>query len=313
MNEAIRTLLKDEPRALKALHDALRFDYNKPFQAVLIEGNTTIKRLRKAVSADDNSVVVVLSHLGKWINPDRWNVALLTSDTTFDITINGCWLSTYYRKSDFKEGLKDFSKAIHVVICQQKEYLTPTKKNHKGQSDIKDHTTRYLLEQSSVRYDSFRLKREGVNYIESFRVFDIESKGENILYYSYESATDITNIIDKSGYFVAIKRSLLKDRAIKARANKAKAAFEVFDTSDKVDELKLRIEAKRFDLVALLRNAMTYEQLKEVDEKLGSWDGLTKIVKEFEEMKQGVADKSYSSIESFNNHYNRISNMLLRI
>lgn len=296
MNETIKKLLNDEPRALKAINETFHIDWNKPFQAFTIEGKTTINQILKRVyGCDSNSFILVLNWKDKGIFSDRYSAALLDSAGNVIIEqgyhhfyLNGKKLDTYYRKSDFRDDLKheDVS-PFHIVIVQNKQDLTKPKK-----PEI-DYIERYMKDP----------ERTYGNYL--IRLSD------GIKFEQYRHDTK-ENILDKSGYIVEHYKEDLQRRAKKLKADREKAAVDVMDFSKQIEELKIRITAKKLELIEQLKNASTSKEIGAVSDALKTYsNGLASILESYERMIKGVNEKSYASIEDFNRHYNRLSQMLI--
>lgn len=135
MNEAIRTLLNNEPQALKSLNEVFHLDYNKPYQAFTIEGNTTIKQILKRIEQPTNKLILVLNYQG--VNAcfkNRYRIGIIDSLEGVEVKYNPHYfhankLDCYYSKGDFRDDLKDRDNVpYHIIIAQDKELLTEIKK-----------------------------------------------------------------------------------------------------------------------------------------------------------------------------------------
>ena len=294
MNKAIKALLKDEPQALKALNEVFKFDYNKPFQAFKIDGNTTIKQILKKVENAKNMRIVVLNyhnHNAFW--NDRYVVGQI--DYKEQVTVdyqphyfNAKGLETYNAKGDFRNDLKNpQTSPYHIIIAQDKALLRERK------PEVIDYTDRYRVD-IKVTYGG--------------RITSL-STGRSIAQYKHKLDADQ---IDKSGYIVEYYRDNLRRRARALKAERAKAAYLASDNTARVEELKIRIAAKKLEIIERLKAANTSEQFKEVAKAMDYWtNGFTSIVSDVEDMQKRVDEKSYHSIEDFNRHYEGINNMLL--
>ena len=62
----------------------------------------------------------------------------------------------------------------------------------------------------------------------------------------------------------------------------------------------------------MLKTADNAIEIADISDRLKNWSyGLANIMEKFEALQKGVNEKSYDSIEQFNNHYDRISKMLI--
>lgn len=293
MNNAIKKLLGIEPESLKSINEVFHIDYNKPFQAIIIEGKTTIKQILKQVETNDNTLILVLNYMDNYSLHGYCKVAVIDNHENLEIDYKPNYfhankLSTYYTKGDFREHLKNTDiSPYHIIIAQDKQFLT----SHKTISV--DFTHRYKVDKT-YSYKTQLIDLEIGNSFETYS-FDRDEK-----------------FLDKSGYVVAMKRRELKAKAKDLKAERDKAAFKAIDFSPRVEELRIRIKAKKLELIELLKAADTAETMKEVADCLENWrNGLSSIMESFEKMEKGIKDKSYPSIDDFNRHYNGISQMLI--
>ena len=317
MNNTIKLLLNDESKALKGLHESFRFDWNKPLQAKLIIGNTTLNKILSQVDyGNDYQVIVLTKPLGEFYRCHRWNVVEVLDKSTFNIEFNNKSFSYhtrkldyYHRKSDFKDDLKD-PNGQTIVISQKREYLSnPYKKR-----EI-DPTQRYKIvspERENAYYTyAYNSSNRWISHID---VFDIHSSGEKLRYEVYDrNALTISDVIDKSGYLLPYFKNELNNKVRIEKSRRAKEAYLATDNSQKLEELSIRMKAKKLELIEKFKNANTYDELKEFNEKFGAWHGYLDCVIDFERIMKNVNDKQYPSVESFNNAYQILSNKLLAI
>lgn len=294
MNRAIKSLLKDEPQALKALNEVFHFDYNKPYQAFKIDGNTTIKQILKKVENPQDKLIVVLNyqnHRAFW--NDRYEVGIIDHMERVEVDYKPHYfhakgLETYNSKGDFRQDLKSPQTCPHHIIIAQDKALLTAKKPIQI-----DYTDRYKID-TTVTYGG--------------RITSL-STGRTIEQYKHRLETEN---IDKSGYIVEYYRDNLKRRAKALKAERDKTAYIATDNTARIEELKIRIAAKKLEIIERLKAADTSEQLKEVAKSLEYWsNGYTSIVSSFEDLQKRVANKSYPSIEDFNRNYEGINQMLL--
>lgn len=295
MNTTITNLLKEDSRALKAINETFHIDWNKPFQAIKIEGKTTINQILKKVDNSKDSLILVLNYIGSGYNANKYCAALI--DWAGCVIIEEGYhkfhlytqkLDTYWRKSDFRDHLKytDVS-PFHVVIVQDKQYLTNPKK------PTIDYSERYMKDPSETWGNRLIRLSDGINFDQ----------------YYHDTKKDL---LDKSGYIVEYFRDELQRRAKALKAEREKAAVNAMDFSTQVEELKIRITAKKLELIEQLKNANTSDDLRKVSEALKTYgNGFASIMDSFERMQRRVNNKEYPSINDFNRHYEGISNMLI--
>ena len=296
MNNAIKMLLSNERHALKAINEVFHIDFEKPYEAVLIEGKTTIKQILKSVHADDSTLILVLNHTtNKYIFDDRYIVGIIDNSESVEIEFRPHYfhaekLDTYHMKGDFREHLKRTELCDHhIIIAVDKANLN----EHK--TPAIDYNERYMFDPNKQWGNTIINLTTGVSF-DQYR----------------HSNKDIESVLDKSGYIVEYYREELKRRAHILKADRDKAAFAAIDHTDKVKELNIRITARKLELIEMLKTAETVDAYKNIGNALNHWtNGLSNIIDSYERMKTGVEQKTYASIEKFNDHYNKISQMLI--
>lgn len=313
MNEALRVLYNFNKMSLMALNQTLHFDYNKPIHAHVVYGNTTIKKILKEVE-NQNSLIAVLTMNPDSCFNDRYFVATIDkfervatgnssySHYHFDY---GSGLDYYWRIGDFRNAIKN-PKSTTIVIAQENQYLVkPNKKES-------DYTKRF-----KVSPEEYSIRKNGC-FIDEVKLINPEN-GEPFTYHAINwdiyKTENIHDIIDKSGYIVEHYRQTLNHKAKELKAQRDKDRFIATDKSQQVADLKIRITAKKLELIERLKAAETYEELTNVGKAIGeySWHGLAQVIYHFERMEKGIADNTYKSIEEFNSHYQKISDDLMSI
>ena len=324
MNRALKKLYRFNKKSLKALNETFHIDYNKPMQAVLINGNTTIKQILKKIEFTNNTLIIVLTldPENRYRN-DEYRAATIDSLEHVEIGdgryshYHFDWKSgidCYYGKSDFREQIK--SKTSHtIVIAQERTHLAMPKelKSKKYDMDI-DRYERFKISNEDHAIKTYSYQCDP--YIDEVKLIETTNNGRKFTYNTYQyqnfKTNDISNIIDKSGYIVELKRLDLLRGAKELKAERAKNAFMVADFSKQLEDLRIRITAKKLELIELLKNATTADQFKAISDSLDTWNnGYAQIVESFDRMQAGIKDKTYRSIDDFNDHYNRINQMLL--
>lgn len=320
-NNTIKELLSIDPKAMKSLNQVFHFDYNKEFKAVTIPGNTTINQIQKKIQADSNDLIVVINfNCGYWY--DRLQVGMidyLGNSVTVDYSPHyfsgDNIMSAYHSIGDFRDDLKSKQeKAIHFIIAQNKDYLSiPGKKTIDLNNRFKIATTN----EGEKAIDLNRHSYSSDSYISKVTIIDHMTGG---IKYSYSPSgyfrgkdfKNIDEIIDKSGYIVSYFREELSRKARILKSEREKQAYLAVDNSAKVEELDLRIKAKKLEIIEQLKLANDSESLKAIAKSLEYWrNGFTSIVSAYEEMTKKIANKSYPSIDDFNRNYDQINKMLL--
>lgn len=313
MNEALKVLYDFNKMSLKALNQTFHFDYNKPFHAHVVYGNTTIKQILKKVE-NKNSLIAVITMNPDSCFKDRYFVATIDK---FEHVSTGPSSYSHYQ-FEYKSGLDYYSRigsfrnaikspnSTTIVIAQEYQYLIKPVKHET------DYSKRYKI------FTGNRSIQKSCGYIDEISLVDSDT-GRQFKYHAINwnefKTDDISDIIDKSGYIVEQYRNTLHHKARELKAQRDKDRFIATDKSQQVADLKIRITAKKLELIERLKAAETYEELTNVGKAIGeySWHGLAQVIYHFERMEKGIADNTYKSIEEFNSHYQKISDDLMAI
>lgn len=310
MNRAIKTLLNNDSRALSALHNVFRFDYNKPYQAFKIDGKTTINQILKKIENPENKLIIVINHLSDKTCLNNYNcVAIIDHLGNVDIDYRPHYfiaqkIRAYHVKYDFRDHLKfsDIS-PYHIIIAQDKCNLTPRKELSM------DYSQRFKISKNerAIEKSLYDCKC----YISSLSLVETVNSGNVVRYHPDIYSDDINSIIDKSGYIVERVRDILKRKASALKAEREKAAFEATDNAERIEELRVRITARKLELIERFKKADNYCSIAKISEALRTYgDGFASILRAFESLQEGEAKKSYTSIKAFNKDYERIDKML---
>ena len=318
-NNVLKGLLKDNKQALRALHSTFNFDFCKPYTALYIEGNFTINQIfKKLDTSTKNRVVVLTQDPENYCFKDEYQAAIIYSSGSFDIEFSKripyysgpCRIDDYTRKSDF-ETTRKHKNIRSYVIAQPVEYLTPDKKHET------DYTQRFKYIAPDYKNQERTYYAGGNNgfYISNITLQETTSNGYKFeykpaIYGRNNEPRTISEIIDKSGYIIYKKRDELKRRARALKADREKAAYIQTNNQDKLKELETLIADKKRHIAEALNTATTYEEVKEINKKLDFFHGLSDAMFQLKLMKAREAEKKYSSIESFNNDYNHVINVL---
>ena len=180
---------------------------------------------------------------------DSHSVLIVSKDSKLSQNIGAMLIAPLFETeilSDFNEARKE--KCIHFyVVAQRKDYTQPEKERDNsgyGRKTIKDNT-RYYIENIAECYEAAMKSKY------PYRLSLIEEGGtgkkfdwniyENIPY-RYGEKIPVSDIFDKSGYYVCARRAELKRRAENLRAERAKSEYLRTDISHYIPELKAAAE-----------------------------------------------------------------------
>jgi len=298
-------LNKKNRETTKDIHKRLGVDFEKPFDLIEFDSEFTINKLKKAAAArgyeTNNSLVLALIDDPFWSG--RFQAVRITNKG-YDIDpLDGytSGVDHFHTKSDFEEKRKGGRLNGGYILCQKKEYLLPVKKHSFRWHEYEPTTT-----------DRYKFKRfRHQQHVELMRT---DNNGEifELTIYNGINADNYNEYIDKSGYYIEGVRQDLKQRLKQYKANKKKSEYLAVDFSAKIEALKQLIDAKKTVLVFEFSQAKTAEQIEKIRDKMG-YHGLWGAMRDFERMIEMTNEKSYSSIESFENNYRTITDVLAGI
>ena len=315
-NIIIKKLLQDSPHAMQDLHQVFGFDFCKPFKILQFNGSYTVNQIKKAVLAEgmvpDNGIIVILTKEGKanYCWSYHYNVIKLENngyeiDFRFPYHKTGR-LDNFCCKKYF-EDLRKSKTAETIIIAQNIQYIKIPAEYKPDYNGLK----RYKYVKAGYTYISSQNKK-AVNSIEFKR---LDGKGEKlergiigrIIYSGNYYEEDVHQIIDKSGYFVDIRRRDLKQKAAALRKEREKAAYMASqDDAAKIKELQDAVEKTKKVIAAKLLNSNSYEEMKKVRKALEIFHGLAGAVMDFEKFINNCNEKKFSSIKSRDAAYNNI-------
>lgn len=314
MNEAIKKLYKFNKKSLQAINKTFGIDFNKPLEAITIEGNTTINQILKKV--DHDALIIVLTNTPGYYGQeyraatiDKYGKVKVGEDKYSHYSF--IWhsgIDNYYSIGNFREAIKDTS-GNTIVIAQQKCYLCESKKIPF------DYSNRYKLIPAKYENEYYTYhSRDNGRYISKLNLKDLNSNGRTIEYHTdhyYSETENISDIIDKSGYIVENSRQELKRKATALRQEREKALYTATNNTERIEALGNLLKSKKDMIAADLKAATTFEQVKAIASKLEAWnDGLTKAYMLYEDLKKDDEAKAFKSIESFEAGFTRLTELL---
>ena len=105
---------------------------------------------------------------------------------------------------------------------------------------------------------------------------------------------------DKSGYYLNDKRDNLKRRAEALRKERKADAFKATDNAAVISELQNQLHTLKDAIAAQLTQATTAAQLRTIEKSLAWYKGLGDCFGQFEYIKKGEEEKTFSSVDAFN-------------
>lgn len=304
-----KQLLQEQKNALRALHDILHFDFEKPHTVHYIKGSYTAKKVL-ALASDTGYYEPLIAVLTKNKNNYWKDLHLVTIDKYGKIEIDcpaknyrgNSRIDYFFRKGDFEDIRKKADTETYIIIQSSLDLITPT-------PETLDRDKRYIYIPSPYERAG---DGHGNTYINRIKLQHTGEKG-TIFEYGTEPGyyvdrsnrtNDINNIIDKSGYLLQHRRRELKRRAAALRAERQKAAYMETDNTAKIAELAEKIQAAKTRICEALTQAKTADQIHEIG-KILYWS-FARIASDFERYQAKTTEKAYHSIEQSETAYQAI-------
>ena len=307
-----RELLNINIRSLRVLHDVFGFDFCKPYSILKITGNYTVNQINKAAESAgyvDSKIVVLTCTTGHDYYGERLKVVeIMGSDFNikfrkripYFLDKKNRPLDDFYAKTQFND-IRKLENAIAFVVVQRVNDLKYKAESRNNSIDF------------SERYSVVDVRRctdgKGAHWISSIEIIQRDGDGKKRVYSAGNRPDTTENIIDKSGYIVNERRAELKRKADALRAERAKAAYNETDNTEKINELRTLISARKREIIAMLTKAKTATEINKAQNLLG-YSGLYGIVSDYERFVENTKNKAYSSIEASDKAYMRIRNKL---
>lgn len=268
LNEILYRLNAEYPGALKSMHSAIGFDYNRPMYAFRIEGKFTLSRIWKETNLDPafhEIAVLVKQSARKW-DADEIHYARLTGPKEYEMNPprmkyfpgpknRRSPIDTHFRKGDFEEDRKIADYAY--IIAQLHENLTPPKENPSVEL--------------YRRYSSCPARSCFWGY------------SKNHSYYE----------IDKSGYPVEMKRDELNQAAYRIRNQRQKERADKTDFTNLMEGTRTNLEILRAELISALTVADSTGKMGAVQTAMTS---LYWIFRDFKIAESKTNRKEWSSV-----------------
>lgn len=278
LNEILHRLNAEFPGALKSMHSAIGFDYNRPMYAFRIEGKFTLSRIWKETNLNPalHEIAVLVKQSSRKWDADEIHYVRLTGPKEYEMNpprmkyFHGpknrrSPIDTHCRKGDFEEDRKIADYAY--IVAQLHENLTPPKENP--------------AVELYRRYSSRPLRH---------------------ICYGYSTNRDYYEI-DKSGYPVEMKRDELKQAAHRLRNQRQKERADETDFTDRMEGTKTNFEILRADCIKALSFASgdeLYAVKKAVDEMY--W-----IDRNLQTAETRTNEKRWSSVDQAVTEWDRIA------
>jgi hypothetical protein len=318
MMEAKRNLLQINRNALRFLHDAEGFDFEKPHFIYEQSGRFTVNTVKKTVEKDIApaqsliALLIVPTEGGckhglyfatldgakfdgtRKSGADYWNFRTITHGRNIDY----CW-----GVGDFEDLRKNQTDKV-FIIAQDAANITPATKKKI------DFSARYVVTGTTPGSDG-----HGARWVSQIDLLSTDGSGARFTYKPYgryynprEKRSDVlTDYIDKNGYIIADMREDLIRRAEKLRADRAKLEASTADYSATTAELQNMIDETRRHLSGLALDCTTSEAAADLSKR---FDRLRWVLFEFSLYVDRLENKKYSSVSRINSDVDAMKNKL---
>ena len=304
--ELTKDILKRDKNALRALHDIFGFDFMKEYTVLNYTDKFTINQILKELEKSNLTprnaeIVVIIADYG--YNKEYLKTVKITIRGGFDIEIKPyahkrgsyrTYIDDFSRKGDFDEARKINVNAY--VIAQNMDYTYPA--YIEPQIDIYDRMEVVNTQRCGTR--NGQTYEYGYITVRPKNGVSVKKNYYNPLAGTYFETNNLNDIIDKSGYLRPTRQADLIQKAKALRAERAQNAFKATDNTAVIEKLKERAKALKALLINELMLAETAKAIENVGSKIKYYDGLEGVYASLERIIEKDAEKSFSSIASFN-------------
>lgn len=304
--ECVKNLLSMNKNALRFLHDADGFNFEKPYfiaeQPGKFTANTVIKAVRAEIDPKQCKIVVfVVSSIGTCCRNGLY-FATLNRGKLDGTRRNGVSYWDYRnttdraRDIDYCWGVGDFERLRKngtekvFIIAQDKTYIEAPKKK------AFDSSSRYILINANKCGDG-----RGNTYIGEMDLKAMDGSGARFKYepyntfYGYEiKSADIENFIDHSGYLLRPHRFELMQKAEQLRKARKQAEADSADFTEETAGLQTLTDEARRILSGLVMDCTESDTARDLSYRLNAF---SRALSYFSGYMDKLETKKYTSID----------------
>lgn len=297
-----KELLTESRRALRFLHNAMQFDFQREHIILKKEGrftyNTVCKEIEKYISGKYAAAVLIKRERPYQndrelycvrVGQGRFNVERFDNLAYYHNNID-----YFFTVGDFEEARKSQT-AHYYIVAQSVDNLAQPKTE---KSVDLSQRFRYLPYDYEKRGDG-----RGNTYIGEIHLMRLDGTALPFKYKPYEGVyypeeikvSSVPEVIDHSGYIVLERRRELKRRAKALRAERKRAAARVADFSEKEKAIAEKTEKVKQALAAAVLSCTTYDEARKIDDAASTfrWAML-----KLDSHKERISGSRYDSPES---------------
>jgi len=309
MENAKKSLLNDNKKALQFLHHANGFNFQKDY--IIIKGNgkftfnTVEKEIKNRIDGKYTAIVLVKPEKSysfqdlHYIELDKYNFNPLRKNNVkyWDFHID-----YYFGIGDFEESRKKKTERYYIV-AQLTDYILPIDRNEN--IDLSQRF-KYIEDRNITRTTDGKGKYWISSiYLKPFdkNVSPFEYKPFSNGMYSYynhaENLTDKTDdIIDKSGYLKLVRSRELNRKAKALRAERKNAEASKADYSERENKIRNTTKDIQYKLSEQLRNAESLESMQNIDSAISKLRWVYGDIERYFTTKDNNKFSSIADIES---------------
>ena len=267
-----KELLKVNKNILKGLHDTFDFDFDfeegSSVEIKEIKTPFTLNRILKENNLTNKRAIILINDSTKEFRKNEFSVAVIEKNyIRFNFANLGFWqgLNKYYVKYDFENDRKNTSCRAFLIYDNKNEV------EHHNYYDKKKNLINFFNNDVNFSNRAKCSKNEKESKIFTYTDFnlndyyiselkDVRIDNNNILIdiqlnnYSYRTK-NINDIIDKSGYNINLKRTILKQKAKELKAQKELNKVQKRDFSQVNERIRVKIFNTKKVLMDKLQNA----------------------------------------------------------
>lgn len=298
-----KELLAENRDALRFLHDAMRFDFQKPHVIIRAEGRFTHNSVKKAIAdhiRGEYSAALLIKRNAAWYNAKNLYFIRVGS-ARFEIEKayhfkHSRNIDSFWGVGNFEEVRKKETEHYYIV-AQANEYLTEIK-----QAKYHSYAERY-------RYtEAHEVTRS--NHISQIQLMCLDGSAERFTFKPFENRwgvkeelpASVWDIVDKSGYMVIERRRYLRRRAQDLRAERKAAAARAADYSTLEKAVTDKLSTVRNEAAALLLRCDSADDCGKIKDAIYQ---IRWALMYWETHKNAVKEGKYSSIENAELQLNR--------
>lgn len=321
MENAKKSLLTDNKKALQFLHHANGFDFQKEHVIVKGEGRFTFnmveKEIKNRINGKYTAVVLVKPEKNysfqdlHYVELDKYKFNPLGKN---DVKYWDFHIDYYFGIGDFEESRKKKTERYYIV-AQLNDYMLPIDKSEN--IDLLQRFT-YIEDRNITRATDGKGKYwiSGI-YLKPFdkNVKPFEYRPfSNGMYSYYNSVDDLTDktgdIIDKSGYLKLVRSRELNRKAKALRAERKNAEATKADYSARENKIRKTTKDIQCKLAEQLRNAEKLESMQNIDSAISK---LRWVYGDIERYFNTKDNNKFSSITDIENRLTDIEEKLAEI